>query len=92
MNELCETKLVTRSQALAVRVDDDLVLFDAEAGKYFATSGVGADIWELIESPRSIRAICVNLMERYDVAEETCLAEVQEFVKVLVTEGLAEYL
>lgn len=81
---------IVRSDTLAARVDEDLVFFDADVGKYFATSGVGADVWELIESPRSIREICVELMERYEVEEETCLSDVLEFVTELVAAGVAE--
>ena len=81
--------VILRTDAYASRVKDDLVFFDETAGKYFATGTVGADIWELIEEPRSLRDICAALMERYKVDEATCLAEVQRFVEELLEAGLA---
>ncbi len=90
MIELSPDTVIIRKPAYASRVQDDLVLFDEESGKYFASSSVGADIWDLIETPRSVREISARLLESYDVAEDTCLAEVTRFASKLVDAGLAE--
>ena len=82
--------VIIRKNAYASRVKDDLVFFDETAGQYFATGSVGADIWDLIEEPRSLRDICAELMERYEVDETTCLTEVEGFVADLIAAGLAE--
>ena len=82
--------VIERADVYASRVKDDLVFFDEQAGQYFATGAVGADIWELIETPRSLRDICFTLMERYEVNEETCTAEVQRFAEELLDAGLAQ--
>ena len=81
--------VILRTDVYASRVKDDLVFFDEQAGRYFATGTVGADIWELIAEPRSVRAICAALVERYEVDEDTCLAEVKRFVGELLEAGLA---
>ena len=81
--------VILRTDAYTSRVKDDLVFFDETAGQYFATGAVGADIWELIAEPRSLRAICNALVERYEVDEDTCSAEVQRFVEELLDAGLA---
>ena len=81
--------VIVRKETYASRVKDDLVFFNEAAGQYFATGPVGADIWELIESPHSLRDICAALMERYEVDEATCLLEAQRFVEELVAAGLA---
>jgi hypothetical protein len=82
--------MIIRKNAYASRVKDDLVFFDEAAGQYFATGTVGADIWELIEAPCSLRAICAALMERYEVDDATCQAEATRFVEELIAAGLAE--
>ena len=81
--------VIIRTDAYASRVKDDLVFFDEAAGRYFATGIVGADIWDLIEEPRSLRAICAALMARYEVDEATCATEVERFVEELLEAGLA---
>jgi hypothetical protein len=88
MAELEPETVLVRLQALVSQVDDDLVFFDSQAGKYFATGIVGADIWQLIEEPRSIRDVCIALTEKYDVSEERCLEEVQSFARDLLAVGL----
>jgi len=82
--------VILRTDVYASRVKDDLVFFDEQGGRYFATGTVGADIWELIEEPRSLRGICGALMEQYEVDAETCGSEVQGFVDELIAAGLAE--
>ncbi len=82
--------VISRKSAYASRVRDDLVFFDETLGKYFATGGVGADIWEIIETPRSIAEICAALLERYEVDAETCRKDTERFVEELLEAGLVE--
>lgn len=83
-------QMIARKPVYASRVKDDLVFFDETAGRYFATGSVGADIWDLIETPRSLDTICAALMDRYDVDAATCRAEVERFVAQLETAGLVQ--
>lgn len=82
--------VIVRKDAYFSRVADDLVFFDEDAGQYFATGAVGAQIWELIETPLTVGDICASLMERYDVDESTCIGETMHFAEKLVAAGLAE--
>jgi hypothetical protein len=81
---------ISRKPAHARRVKDDLVIFDDAMGKYFATSSVGADIWALLDTPRSMTAICAELQARYEVDDATCQAEVQGFLTEMLEAGLIE--
>jgi len=73
---------------LAAKVGDELVMMSAEKGNYIGLSEVGARIWELIETPQDVDAICVRLQEEYDdVTPEVCRAEVETFLNDLVKHG-----
>jgi len=72
---------------LSARVGDELVMMSAEKGNYIGLSEVGARIWELIETPSEMDAVCDRLQEEYDVAPETCRAEVDSFLNELVKHG-----
>lgn len=72
---------------LAAKVGDELVMMSAEKGNYIGLSEVGARIWELIETPQDIDAVCSRLMDEYDVAPDDCRAEVERFLNELVTHG-----
>lgn len=90
MNEITPDSVLSRKPALVSRVDNDLIFFDEQGGRYLATGKVGADIWDLIESPRTLREICSELMTRYEVDEATCFDEVRSFGGELVEAGVAE--
>lgn len=72
---------------ISAKVGDELVMMSAEAGNYVGLSEVGARIWELIETPQEVEALCRKLQEEYDVAPETCQAEVDVFLNDLAKHG-----
>lgn len=81
--------MIVRKQGdwLAAKVGTDLVMMSAEKGNYIGLSDVGARIWELIEEPRDVDAVCDQLLREYDVTPETCRAEVETFLKEMVKHG-----
>jgi hypothetical protein len=72
---------------LAAKVGDELVMMSAEQGHYIGLSEVGARIWELLDRPRDLDAVCAQLQEEYDVTAEICRAEVESFLNELVKHG-----
>ena len=81
--------MVVRKQGdwLAAKVGDELVMMSAEKGNYIGLSEVGARIWELIDAPRDVDAVCHQLQDEYDVAADLCRAEVEAFLNELVKHG-----
>ena len=72
---------------LAAKVGEELVMMSAESGNYIGLSEVGTRIWELIETPQEFETICTRLEQEFEVAPETCRAEVEEFLNELVKHG-----
>lgn len=68
---------------LAAKVGDELVMMSAAKGNYIGLSEVGARIWELIETPRTIESLCQALVAEYDVDPAICRAEVDTFLSTL---------
>lgn len=81
--------MVVRKQGdwLAAKVGDELVMMSAEKGNYIGLSEVGARIWELIETPQDVDTICAKLQDEFEVAPDTCRAEVDGFLSELVKHG-----
>ena len=77
-----------RSSLLSSTVDDDLVLFSAEQGKYYGTQLVGHRIWSLLEHEASVTSICERLVEEFAVDSTTCERETSQFIQRLAEEGL----
>jgi len=72
---------------LSAKVGDELVMMSAEKGNYIGLSEVGARIWELIETPQELDAVCARLQSEFDVAPEVCRAEVETFLDELAKHG-----
>jgi len=68
-------------------VGHELVMMSAEKGNYIGLSNIGARIWEMIETPQELDAVCARLLDEYDVTPEVCRAEVQNFLDELVKHG-----
>lgn len=70
---------------LAAKVGDELVMMSAAKGNYIGLSEVGARIWELLDMPRTTDDLCAALVAEYDVAPDTCRAEVDHFLATLAS-------
>jgi hypothetical protein len=47
-----------QSDWLTAKVGDELVMMSAENGTYVGLTEVGAYIWELLETPQEVDALC----------------------------------
>lgn len=72
---------------LAAKVGNELVMMSAEKGNYVGLSEVGTRVWELIEAPRDLDELCVQLVSEFEVTPAVCRAEVEEFLSELVKHG-----
>jgi hypothetical protein len=69
-------------------LDDEMVMMDLSKGMYHMLEPVGTCIWNDLEHPRTVRDLCVALVERYDVDFQTCQEQVQAFLARLLEAGL----
>ena len=74
---------------LTATLGDELVMMNAASRHYIKLSDIGARIWQLMVTPQPVDVICARLGQEFDVAPETCRAEVQTFVNELVKHGVA---
>ena len=72
---------------LAAKIDNELVMMNAANNNYIGLSEVGARIWELIETPQDLDAICARLLEEYDVSYASCRSAVEAFLDRLAGHG-----
>jgi hypothetical protein len=73
--------LITRKESIvSSKLNAEVVMLDIEQGKYFGLDPVGARIWEIIENPVSAQSIIDALVAEYDVEEDVCRQDVEEFV------------
>lgn len=76
--------IVTRStQVMAQPVDDELVMMHLESSQYLGLNPMGRRIWDMMESPISVQAICQQLVTEFDVEMAVCEREVLAFLSDL---------
>ena len=66
------------------------VMIDFSTGKYFLLKGSANDIWDMLEDNISVKTIKENLMEIYDVDEETCLSSISNFLLTIEQNGFVK--
>lgn len=70
--------------------NSDTVMMDIHNGRYFGIYDIAREIWELIEKPATIGAICGVLEDRYDITHEACLEDVINFTNDMLVHKLIE--
>jgi len=85
-----ESKLRRSSEPLQAGLDDEVVMMSVEKGCYYGLDPVGARIWELLESPKTVNEVVDDLLEAYEVEREVCERETIAFLQSLIDEDLAE--
>ena len=83
------TTLVRSADILHAPVGkEEAVMMSIEAGHYYGVNTVGARIWELLESPKTIEQLCVQICAEFDVDAQTCETAVLEFTHNLIDNGV----
>jgi hypothetical protein len=75
---------------LSAAVDGELVALDVPRGLCFGLDVIGARLWDLVETPTEIAAVCDALAAIYDVDADTCRADVLALLGELEAEGLIQ--
>lgn len=84
------TRIQKTNKALASAIDDEVVMFDADTGKYYGLNSVAAAVWNQLEEPKNVDEICEQLITEFEIEKEQCVAEVLDFLPHLKEKGLIE--
>ena len=85
-------KLTTRfslsPQAMARKIDEEIVILDLAGGTYFGLDPVGARVWQLMGEDKTLAEICKTMLGEYDVLPEV----IERDTVALATELVAQKL
>jgi hypothetical protein len=63
--------IVTRAERLVTSsLDGEVIMMSIDRGKYYGLDAIASQIWELLETPCSIRALCDQLLPQYEVERD----------------------
>ncbi|GAB6039770.1 lasso peptide biosynthesis PqqD family chaperone [Endothiovibrio diazotrophicus] len=77
-------------EQVAAEVDGEVVMMSIERGNYYGLDEVGSRIWQLIETPTTLDALCDALTAEFDVDAATCESDVTRFLEELDEQGLVQ--
>jgi hypothetical protein len=83
-----DSVVVRTGDLVTAPMGDEVAMMDMVSGTYFVLDHVAAAIWESIEQPVAVRALCDQLRERFDVPEGRCEADVIPFLEKLAQKNL----
>jgi hypothetical protein len=78
------------TEQISCNLNEEIAILNLKNTLYFGLDEVGACIWEAMSEPRKVSDVCKRVLERFDIGEEQCQADVIEFVGRLDEAGLVE--
>jgi len=70
-------------------IDGEMVLLDMQSEQYFGLDAVGAEIWKLLETGKSVGQVHAAMLEAYDADPQTLLTDIMNFIASLLDSNLA---
>lgn len=71
-------------------INGEIAILSLERAIYFGLQGVGVQIWEALEHPKSVRDLCEGITAAFDVTPERCQQDVVQILADMQKEGLVE--
>jgi hypothetical protein len=69
-------------------IGDEVVAMNVERGDCFGFNEVAAEIWRLLEAPKTFEELQEVLLRKYDVSAERCAAELRSLLDELMANQL----
>lgn len=85
-----DTTIVRTNKALVSSIEDELVMFDVNAGQYYGLNNVATAVWNHLETKKTVDELAQALTSEFDISIEECRKEMLEFLPELEEKGLIE--
>lgn len=90
MNQLTLNSELSRSPDVAfTQIDDDIVMMGPKDSLFYGVNSVGTAIWSLLESKTlTLKDICKQIQQDYEVTETQCVEDITRFVESMVEQHM----
>jgi hypothetical protein len=85
-----EGKWKVADNVLSSKIDEEVILMSIENDRYFSLDLPASRIWELLETPHSLNELCARLMEEYEIEEDACRKDTEEFLREMAEKKLIQ--
>jgi hypothetical protein len=80
-----------RERVLTQRIEEAIVLLDADSGKYYSLDEVGGRMWDLCDGTRTLRQLVAVICEEYEASAKIVEADITELLTELTGENLVVF-
>jgi len=88
MAEMTKTTYVRRPDLVAANLGDELAVLDMSKSAYLGFNATAAQVWRLLQEPRSLDELCAALNAEFDVDAQRCRQEVEALLQKLQSAGM----
>lgn len=85
-----KTVVVRTQDMMSAEVDDEIVILNLAKDNYIGLDAIGRRIWELLETPSRVEALCRQLVSEFEATGDQIAADVLSFLEDLETERLLQ--
>jgi len=83
-----EDQIVAARGLLTTRVDGEVMAMSIDRGACYGLDPIGSRIWELLETPISVRELVARLTREYEVDPAVCRTDVCALLSSMESEGM----
>lgn len=83
-----DTRLEASSSVVTREIGGEMVLMDLESGSYFGLNSVGGQVWQALEEGNTIKQLCDQIEEEFDVPREQLEQDILSLVEELLERKL----
>jgi hypothetical protein len=85
-----ESVVVATKQHVSCPLGDESAILNMKNSVYYGLNPVGAQIWNLLRRPRSVRELRDAILDEYEVEPQQCERDVLDLLEQMKSEGLVE--
>lgn len=82
--------VVAAQDQVSCRLEGEIAILSLSNGVYYGLDQIGAQVWDLLQEPKSVREICDVIVQEYEVEPDCCRKDLLELLGRLQVEGLIE--
>lgn len=91
MSELNPDSIVQRNpEMISADMDGEMVMMSIENSAYYGLNAVGSELWDAMENPVSVTALCDRVTEKFDIDLASCKVDVMELLTDLRERDLVQ--
>jgi hypothetical protein len=84
------SRVVVTPNQVSSDLSGEAVILNLQSGTYYGLNAVGASVWNLIQSPKTVDQLREALLEEYEVEPEDCDRDLHQLLEDLHNVGLIE--